>query len=230
MKALEWRVLKGWIKPQNNGMVLDVGSGNGQHIRKLQHSAWYIIGIDRDIKGITSGCAYNRPGNAAYMVADALALPFKDQTFDFLLCVCALEHFADDTAAIREINRVLKQNGRFILTVDTMNYRGISESFRADCRSKHFVYTYYTRESLMAKLTDLGFTFIRGKYIISSPVSSLAYKASAFFRWRHIDFVDPLLYAVLFPFAYLIEHVLRFSFEDEGYIFAAEVTKERNAC
>lgn len=109
VKALEWRVLKGWIKPRNNLMLLDVGSGNGQYIRKLQHSAEYIVGIDRNIKGITSAYAYNRPGNAAYMVGDALSLPFRDRTFDFALCICALEHFADNTAAIREINRVLKK-------------------------------------------------------------------------------------------------------------------------
>ena len=230
VKALEWQVLKGWIKPRSNLILLDVGSGNGQHIRKLQNSAEYIVGIDQNHKGIASAYAHNRPDNAAYMVSNALALPFKDQTFDLALCICALEHFADDTAAIREINRVLKKDGRFILTVDTLNYRGISASYRDACRSKHFVYRFYTRESLLTKLIGLGFTFVRGKYIISSPVSSLAYKASTFFRWRHIDFVEPLLYTILYPVAHVIENIFGLSFKDEGYIFVAEVVKHRDVC
>ena len=230
VKALEWRVLKGWINPRNNGILLDVGSGNGQHVRKLQHSIGYIVGVDRNYKGIASAYSYNRPSNAAYIVGDAIALPFKDKKIDLALSICALEHFADDTAAIREVNRVLRKNGRFILTVDTLNYRGISPSYRDACRSKHFVYRFYTRESLLTKLVDLGFTFVRGKYIISSPVSSLAYKASTFFRWRRLDFVEPLLYLILFPFAHLIENIFGLSFTNEGYLFVAEVVKHRDVC
>lgn len=230
VKALEWRAIKGWINPRNDGMLLDVGSGNGQHIRKLRNSVQYIVGIDRNIKGITSAYSYNRPGNADYMVGDALALPFKDQTFDLALSICALEHFADDTAAIREISRVLKKDGRFILTVDTMNYRGISASYRDACRSKHFVHRFYNKDSLGAKLRDFGFALMRGRYIISSPVSSLAYKASTFFRWRHIGFVEPLLYTILYPVAHVIENIFGLSFKDEGYIFVAEVVKQRDVC
>lgn len=230
VKALEWRALNGWIKSGNTGMLLDVGSGNGQHIRKLQNSVDYIVGIDRNDKGISSAHLYNHPRRSDYIVGDALALPFRDKKFDLALSICALEHFADDTAAIREINRVLKENGRFILTVDTLNYRGISAAYRDACCSKHFVYRFYTRESLLTKLVALGFTFVRGRYIISSPASSLAYKASTFFRWRRIDFVEPLLYLILFPVAHLIENVFSLCFTNEGYIFVAEVVKHRDVC
>jgi len=230
VKALEWRALKGWINSGNSGMLLDIGSGNGHHIRKLQNSFEYIVGIDRNYKAVSSAYSYNRPSHADYMIGDALALPFKGEKFDLALSICALEHFADDTAALREINRVLKKNGKFILTVDTLNYRGISASYRDACRSKHFVYRFYTRESLLTKLGELGFTFVRGKYIISSPASSLAYRASTFFRWRRIDFVEPLLYLMLFPVTHLIDNIFGLSFKDEGYIFVAEVVKQRDVC
>lgn len=111
-----------------------------------------------------------------------------------------------------------------------MNYRGISASYRDTCRSKHFVYRFYDRDSLEAKLREFGFTLMRGKYVISSPVSSLAYKASTFFRWRHTDFVEPLVYTILYPVAHVIENIFGLSFKNEGYIFVAEVVKHRDVC
>ena len=44
-------------------------------------------------------------------------MPFKDNSFDFLLCNHVLEHIEDDQKAISEIYRVLNINGTAILQV-----------------------------------------------------------------------------------------------------------------
>lgn len=49
--------------------------------------------------------------------ADICDLPFKDHSFDFILCNHVLEHIPDDTKAMQEIYRVLKPGGTAILQI-----------------------------------------------------------------------------------------------------------------
>ncbi len=52
---------------------------------------------------------------------DIHAIPFPDNTFDFVLCNHVLEHVQDDIQAMREINRVLKPNALAIMQVPFFN-------------------------------------------------------------------------------------------------------------
>ena len=49
--------------------------------------------------------------------ADICNLPFKDNSFDFILCNHVLEHIPDDTKAMQELFRVLAINGTAILQI-----------------------------------------------------------------------------------------------------------------
>ena len=49
--------------------------------------------------------------------ADICALPFKDDSFDVVLCNHVLEHIADDQKAMQELYRVLKPNGMGIFQI-----------------------------------------------------------------------------------------------------------------
>lgn len=49
--------------------------------------------------------------------ADICNLPFKDNSFDVILCNHVLEHIPDDTKAMQELYRVLKPNGWAILQI-----------------------------------------------------------------------------------------------------------------
>ncbi|WP_424494952.1 class I SAM-dependent methyltransferase [Salinimicrobium sp. GXAS 041] len=49
--------------------------------------------------------------------ADICNLPFKDSTYDFILCNHVLEHIPDDEKAMREIYRVVKPGGTAILQI-----------------------------------------------------------------------------------------------------------------
>lgn len=48
---------------------------------------------------------------------DLGCLPFRNATFDFIMCVHVLEHVRDDALAMRELYRVLKPGGSAILQV-----------------------------------------------------------------------------------------------------------------
>ena len=49
--------------------------------------------------------------------ADICALPFRDNSFDFILCNHVLEHIPDDVTAMKELYRVLKKGGTLIAQV-----------------------------------------------------------------------------------------------------------------
>ncbi len=49
--------------------------------------------------------------------ADICALPFKDNSYDFIICNHVLEHIPDDTKALQELFRVLAPDGTAILQV-----------------------------------------------------------------------------------------------------------------
>lgn len=49
--------------------------------------------------------------------ADICNLPFKDNSYDIILCNHVLEHIPDDTKAMQELYRVLKPNGMAILQI-----------------------------------------------------------------------------------------------------------------
>jgi SAM-dependent methyltransferase len=53
--------------------------------------------------------------SAAFVASDVQALPFRDGSFDVVTCRIAAHHFADVAAAVREIRRVLRPGGSFLL-------------------------------------------------------------------------------------------------------------------
>ncbi len=53
--------------------------------------------------------------NLTYILADAEALPFLDQSFDVVTCRIAPHHFPNPDKFIEEVARVLAPDGTFIL-------------------------------------------------------------------------------------------------------------------
>lgn len=49
--------------------------------------------------------------------ADICRLPFKDEEYDMILCNHVLEHIPDDTAAMKELFRILRPGGMAILQI-----------------------------------------------------------------------------------------------------------------
>jgi ubiquinone/menaquinone biosynthesis C-methylase UbiE len=68
------------------------------------------------------------PGRIVWRQADALALPFEDQSFDAVACQFGVMFFPDKVLGYRQARRVLKPGGRFIFNV----WDRISENEFAD--------------------------------------------------------------------------------------------------
>lgn len=92
----------------------------------------------------------NMKGNGLFVVADGTALPFKDKAFSHCIASEVIEHIADDSQALREMSRVLKSNGRCILTFPHRNaYYALDDAY-----VNH--YRRYDLPEIKGKLTSAG--------------------------------------------------------------------------
>jgi SAM-dependent methyltransferase len=95
--------------------ALEIGPGAGNNLEVFQElgvERSYIADADREALEMCRSLV----GSRAVLV-DASSLPFSNETFDYLLLGDVLEHVPDDRTAAKEIVRVLKKNGRAVITV-----------------------------------------------------------------------------------------------------------------
>jgi SAM-dependent methyltransferase len=107
--------------------LLDLGCGFGRHAFEAARRGAAVVALDagpdevaqvRATVGAMMEAGELAPGHPATAVqGDALALPFADATFDRVIASEVLEHIPDDTAAMRELARVLRPGGTMAVTV-----------------------------------------------------------------------------------------------------------------
>lgn len=104
-----------------NGPVLDVGCHSGTFTKKIidKLKNKQIYGIDISHQAIA--LAQKRIPYGHFEVADAVALPFKDNFFEAVFCLEVLEHVDDPKKVLSEIKRVLKKDGYVIFLVPSDN-------------------------------------------------------------------------------------------------------------
>jgi SAM-dependent methyltransferase len=102
--------------PRPSDVALDVGCGVGHTLRRIAPLVAFAVGADATFEMMQAGRAgvVSAP-NAAFVQSDATALPFDDETLDLVTCRLAAHHFTDAAAAFREVARVLRRGGRFVL-------------------------------------------------------------------------------------------------------------------
>lgn len=95
--------------------VLDVASGTGFGADLMSERARLAVGVDLSREAVSEARRrYGRPG-LAFLQADALALPFREGSFDLVVSQDTIEHVEDDRGFVGEVARVLNPRGTFIV-------------------------------------------------------------------------------------------------------------------
>ena len=100
---------------QQPASVLDIGCGTGKLLRRAS-TYWpqaQLIGVD-PANGMIEMAKRLAP-NATFFTGMAEALPLEDASVDLALSTTSFHHWQDQAAGIREIARVLRPGGYFIL-------------------------------------------------------------------------------------------------------------------
>lgn len=169
------------------GYAVDIGCGPGQILRKLSARLpeWKFFGVDRSLAMIRlaaeAGGTHDRhsAGESAdstirrvqFVLGDANALPFRDASFDLVLCNSVLHHMRDPSRLLAEIGRIAKPNAAILLR-DLRRPSRIGYSFHVRWYGRHYdglmyklycdsVLAAYTQQELAAMLQSAGISGAR---------------------------------------------------------------------
>ncbi len=113
-----WRRAAAAAAQPSGGLALDVGTGTGDLAQELhRRGAAQVVGVDFSREMLVAASAKLSPQAGAtprWALADALHLPFPDDTFDCLTNGFLLRNLADLPAGLAEMARVLKPGGRLV--------------------------------------------------------------------------------------------------------------------
>jgi ubiquinone/menaquinone biosynthesis C-methylase UbiE len=136
--------------------VLEIGFGHGRTIERLAGliGDGHVTGVDVSDAMLAMALRRNGRGVAAgridLSVADCAALPFDAASFDGALSVHTLYFWSEPVSRLREIRRVLRPDGRFVLGF-TRAESDVSASFPCE------VYSFYREGEVTAMLAEAGF-------------------------------------------------------------------------
>jgi ubiquinone/menaquinone biosynthesis C-methylase UbiE len=138
--------------------MLDVGCGTGNQVianrTVMPHARW--VGVDRSLGMLRQ--AQLKATDLAWIQTDSTTLPLQAQSFDFITCQYAFHHVQDKEGMLREVFRVLRPGGRFVLSnicpqdmADWLYYQYFPEAQGCDYED------FWPPEAVLAVMEALGF-------------------------------------------------------------------------
>jgi SAM-dependent methyltransferase len=154
--------------------LLDLGCGGGRHAYEAIRRGARVTALDaseaelKDVSTLMSELTREgdgeTDGSGAVVCADALAIPFRDGSFDRVIAAEVLEHLSRDQVAMAELARVLRPGGSLAVTVprfgpEAVNW-ALSEAYHS-VEGGHV--RIYRRSSLLGRLRRVGLR-LRGSH------------------------------------------------------------------
>lgn len=117
-KGDDLKLLVDWLSLQPHWLALDVATGGGHVAKALSRHVGSVYATDLTKEMLTAAKSHHESEhlqNIHYILADAEALPFLDETFDVVTCRIAPHHFPNPKRFISESWRVLRSGGQLLL-------------------------------------------------------------------------------------------------------------------
>jgi SAM-dependent methyltransferase len=131
--------------------LLDVGCGTGWFSQRAISRGARVVSLDIGVqllKQVRGKC------QSSLLAGDACALPVASNSFDFVVACECIEHTLDPKAAVREVHRVTKVGGKYVVTVPNRLYQlstSVAETFRL---RPYFGYEHWLGWSEMRRLVE----------------------------------------------------------------------------
>ncbi len=154
-----------------NEWVLDVATGTGRVARPVSKhiKTGRIVGVDQALAMLDVGHQHKDPISSYSQSAGAAdALPLKSNSFDRAFVSFSLHHFGNASGVVKEVIRVLKGGGRFVVldpiieeakdAVDAALEAKINQVFR---RTHGPEFRFHTASSIQRLLSKAGYRIPR---------------------------------------------------------------------
>jgi SAM-dependent methyltransferase len=162
--------------------VLDLGAGDGAFAAELVAHGCDVVAVDVAREALRRTGA-RAPGADARLAAEGAPLPLGEDAVDVVWAGEVLEHVADVVGLLAEVRRVLRWDGRLLVTTPyhgrgtllALAARGMEEHF--DPRADHL--RFFTAASLRGVLADAGFAEVDIEAVGGPPLLRRALHAVA---------------------------------------------------
>lgn len=169
-------IYKRVAKRVGRGRILEVGCGKGLLLSRLDSPHRELYGFD--ILKWAVKRSKTQAENAHLCVGDARNMPFKSDSFDYVIGTEVLEHIVGNNA-VRECYRVLKPSGVALFTVPNMQKRGHPRVF--------------TYKSFVSFVQQAGFEIVCGrKFGLYIPFITHSSDVLSFAIGKHLPLCAPL--------------------------------------
>jgi ubiquinone/menaquinone biosynthesis C-methylase UbiE len=167
------------LPKQGHISVLDCGCGTGKMLQTLLNIYNHVYGIDLCIDMLKVIEGYKE--KVKVVTGNIQEMGFKNNTFDIVICKGSLHHLTNPEDAIKEIWRVLKKNGLFILSEpcrDNVFWHNVGVAYTKLSRNfsnhHHLFYSNLLKKIIM----NNGFTIQRIQYFgfVGFPLCGIAYQ------------------------------------------------------
>ena len=103
------------LLPPPDGVTLDLGCGEGRLARVLRSLGYQVAGLDAAPTLVRLTASHENPVPA--VLADAAALPFRDEAFGLVVAYMSLHDMDAMPQAVAEVGRVLSRGGRLCAAI-----------------------------------------------------------------------------------------------------------------
>jgi arsenite methyltransferase len=137
--------------------LLDIGCGRGATVEYLEQYSIICTGIDSSALLIEEGL--NRNKHLELILGNAESLPIEDECMDGVIAECSFSLMRDKEKVLDEINRVLKNEGKFILT-DMYLKSAEKNELPKGAKVDSCILNAFVLEDLNALITKKGFRIL----------------------------------------------------------------------
>ncbi len=104
------------VLPELKGRVLDVGAGDNTLLR-LYRSKAKDLGVEQEAAMASVGVDVVDWGGSCTLIESSARIPYPDASFDTIVYVACLNHIPERAEALLEALRLLRPNGRVVITM-----------------------------------------------------------------------------------------------------------------
>ena len=166
-------LIRPYLRESKNLRILDVSCGTGTYLGIASDLGTNAVGCDvsEDMIAVCKKKGFDR-----VIINDYHSLPFKDSTFDLILCINAIHYSDNPETVLNEMRRVLADNGTILFTYfNSLNFRSVNyirRFYKIDHPiSKEHRYTPYRIKKIFLKVRLISTDFY-GINLLPVPTNS----------------------------------------------------------
>lgn len=166
---IKWNAVKSNIPIEKGLKFLDFGCGKGLLLEEILKINPSLEATGADVSKTALEFAKKAFPKANFIkIEEGEKLPFKNNSFDFILAADVLEHVYDTDLIFSELSRILKPSGKIFISVP---YHGMFKNivisfigfdFYFDPRQPHI--RFYTKNNLFKMVKENGLTVVSNGY------------------------------------------------------------------